>query len=110
MEFAFHSKTLRGICENEAQARRALGPNVAQRLKHRLADMQAAQIVKELVAGKPFELDGTRRGQISVDLGDRYRIIFCANHNANPTTESGSVDWSKVTRIKIINIECNDGK
>ena len=110
MEFAFENKLLRGLCENEPQAQRILGANVASKLKHRLADMEVAQCVTELVAGKPRELDGVRRGQISVDMCDGYRIIFCANHNNIPLMVSGSVDWSKVTRIKILNIDLHDGK
>ena len=77
---------------------------------HRLADMEVARFVTDLVAGKPRELDGVRRGQISVDLCDGYCIIFCANHNEIPLMVSGSVDWSKVTRIKILNIDRDDGK
>ena len=42
LELAFESKELRDVCENEAEAKRQLGDSVAEMLKHRLADLNAA--------------------------------------------------------------------
>jgi hypothetical protein len=40
-----------------------------------------------------------------VDLGDGYRLVFSANHPRNPLKADGTVDWSKVSRVKILGIE-----
>ncbi len=101
LEISFAEKSLRQLCENGALARRKLGIKVAEKLKHRLADLRAASSVKDLVVGRPREVEGI----MSVDLCDDYRIILCANHNSVPLLDTGAVDWSKVNRVKILKIE-----
>lgn len=105
MEVAFTTKSLRQLCESEAKAKKELGEDIAEKLKHRLADLRAAIYVNDLIVGKPREIDQ----QFAVDLGDDFSIIFCANHNANPLLKGGKIDWSKVTRIKIFKIGDSHG-
>lgn len=105
LELAFSKRSLRHLCENEAKAKRELGASVAQKLRRRLADLRAATCVTDLVAGQPRELENLRSRHIAVDLREGFRIVFCANHNAIPTLESGGVDWAKVSRVKIMRIE-----
>ena len=78
---------------------------VANILQHRLADLRAATATKDLVAGKPRLLDGMGGQDMAVDLCNGHRIIFTANHPENPQSETGNVDWAKVSRIKILRIE-----
>ncbi len=105
MELAFDTKSLRTTCESEAHARRELGAKVAEILKHRLADLRAATSAKDLVAGRPRELAGADHQHMAVDLCDSHRIVFSANHPNNPTTETGDLDWARVSRIKLLRIE-----
>jgi proteic killer suppression protein len=105
LELAFSTKSLRNLCENQTTARQELGASVAERLKRRVADLRAATSVKELVAGRPYELDGARREHLAVNLCDGVRIVFCTNHSKIPVLECGRVDWLKVSRIKIVKIE-----
>ncbi len=107
LELAFANKPLRQLCENEAHAKRELSPTVAEILKHRLADLRAAVSVKDLVAGKPRRLGGADHQHMAIDLCDGYRIVFSANHPNNPVVESGELDWSKVSRVKILRVESN---
>lgn len=107
MQLAFHSPWLRTICESERSAKDELGEAVAEVLKHRLADMVAATSVVDLVAGKPRILGGTATNQMAVDLSEGFVITFAANHIKNPSTESGDVDWKRVSRIKILDIGCH---
>lgn len=103
MELAFESKELRDICENEAEAKRKLGERIAEMLKRRLADLDAATSPKDLLAGQP------RLGQdgqtMVVDLCEGHRMVFAANHPGNPATSDGDLDWAKVRRIRILRIE-----
>src|SRR5690242_7486082 len=69
VEIAFAKKSLRRLCESERAARRSLGATVAERLKRRLADLRAANCVKDLVAGRPKELQNAQAEQIAVELG-----------------------------------------
>ena len=103
MELAFDSKAIRTICESEAQARLELGANVAEVLKHRLADMRAARSPKDLVVGRPrIGADGQH---MVIDLCDGHHIIFKPNHVKSPLTKTAELDWAKVSRIKILRIE-----
>jgi proteic killer suppression protein len=105
LEIAFAEKQLRHICESEAAARRALGAEVAEKLKARLADLRAASCVKELVAGRPRKVASRRLNHLVVSLSDGCRLVICANHNLVPKLDNGSVDWSKVNRVKVVDIE-----
>lgn len=109
LELAFANKSLRELCESKAQADRHLGPRVAQRLRRRLSDLRAATNVKDLVAGRPRELTGGRRGRMAVQLSSDSRLVFCANHAVLPVLATGDVDWSKVSRVKILSIGRDDG-
>jgi len=109
LQLAFESKLLRTICENESEATRELGATAAGILKHRLADLQAATSVKDLIAGRPRVLKGPDCEYMAVDLCDGYRMVFTANHPNNPVTKTNDLDWSRVTRIKILRIERDHG-
>ena len=109
MELAFDNKSLRQVCENEKKAKRDLGVSVAEKLKRRLADLRAATTVEDLVAGRPRELDGAHDRHFAVDLSEDHSIVFCANHTEIPLLESGDVDWSRVSRVKILRIEGDHG-
>lgn len=109
MELAFDTVLLRTICESEAHAKRELGGEVAEVLKHRLGDLRAATSVADLVAGQPRQLEGADRQHMAVNLPSGHRIVFSANHPNNPITETGDVDWHSVSRVKILRIESDDG-
>jgi hypothetical protein len=103
LELAFESKELRDICESEAESKRVLGDDVAEMLRHRLADLDAATSPKDLLAGRPrLAEDGQ---SMIIDLCEGHRIVFTANHPDNPTTPGGDLDWTKVRRIRILRIE-----
>jgi 3-oxoacyl-ACP reductase-like protein len=104
LELAFATKTLREICESEVKASRELGVRVAEKLKRRLADLRAASCVNDLVAGRR-RTRSSRNRQMALNLNKSSKIILCSNHNTTPILESGNVDWSKVTRVKILRIE-----
>jgi hypothetical protein len=103
LELAFDSRSLRTICESEAQAQLEFGATVAEILRHRLADMRAATSPKDLVAGRPRI--GADRQHMVVDLCDGHRIVFKANHTNNTMTDTDDLDWARVSRIKIVRIE-----
>jgi hypothetical protein len=108
LELAFDSRALRTICESEAQAKDKYGTAVAEILKHRLADLCAATSIKDLLVGQPRSMEGTDGLWMVLDLCKGYRMAFCANHPKNPLTETGQIDWAKVSRVKIMQIERDD--
>jgi plasmid maintenance system killer protein len=102
LQLAFANKALRQLCESEARAMRQFGPEVAAKLKGRLADLRAASHVRELVAGRPRELPGEL---FAVELCDGYCIVLSSNHNVTPARRDGSVKWDEVRRVQLLRIE-----
>jgi hypothetical protein len=106
VEIAFETKSLRTLCESEAQATKELGPKVAPLLIHRLADLRAARFVSDIPVGNPRELTGDPTKMV-IDLCDGYFVIFSANQSKMPVSEQ--VDWLSVNRIKVIEVVRSDG-
>jgi len=77
-------------------------------LRDRLADLRAASQLTDLLVGSPTVMQGLQGKRVTIGLAGACRLIVEANHLKLPTDPSGSVDWSRVTRIKIVNIE--DGR
>ena len=73
-----------------------------RKLRTRLADLQAASSVTELVAGRPHPLVGDRAGQFAVDLEGGRRLVFVPGHDPVPRRDDGSVDWLLVTKVRIV--------
>ena len=110
MELSFESRDLRAVCEFESEAQKELGARVAAVLKRRLADMRAATSIKDLVAGRPRELEGADGEFMVIDLSDGFWLVFAANHPRNSRTTSGELDWAKISRIKILKIETKNDR
>lgn len=104
MDIAFRDKKTRELCEQQATASRKLGTACARKLRSRLADLQAAERVTDLVAGRPHPLQGVRAGQFALDLEGGRRLVFEPDQQPLPRRDDGSVDWFRITSIRIIYI------
>lgn len=102
MELDFSDDDLRALCEDEKLAQRKLGKACSRKLWARLADLEAAAHVRELPAGRPHELKGDRRGQVALVLSGGVRLVIEPNHNPIPKLADGGIDWSSVTKVRII--------
>lgn len=102
MEITFADGKLQDLCEQPKVAQRKLGQPCARKLRARLADLTAAEVVKDLVAGRPHPLVRDRLGQYALDLEGAKRIVFEADDEPIPVREDGKVDWSKVTKVRIV--------
>jgi hypothetical protein len=108
LELAFSTKALRAVCESEERAVRRLGVDCANVLKRRLADLRAAANASDLVAGNPRRAPGPKE-ELMLDLADGYAVILAVNHATVPRLDSGVIDWSSVSRIKLLRIEKDNG-
>lgn len=104
MEIEFSSKQLQKLCEQNKFAIRELGAACAKKLQNRIADLHSANDVMELPAGKPHPLKLNRKGQYAIELSDGKRLIFIPANNPTPMIDDENIDWSRVTKIKIIDI------
>jgi plasmid maintenance system killer protein len=103
MEIAFHSRSLRDICESEAMLTKRFGKRVGQKIKRRLADLRAATSIEDLPLGNPRQLPGKLQPTMALDLCDGFSLTFRSNH-VRRGTPTGRGDWSEVSRIKIMTI------
>lgn len=103
MEFSFDNRAIRQICEDENVATEKFGAVLAQKLKNRLADLWAAECVVDIPVGDPGALpDGLT---YKINLSDTHRIVFGAIHSKLSKNTNGQIDWSNVSRIKLLKIE-----
>lgn len=104
MDIDFADDDLARLCNNSRLADRRLGRNGAKRLRSRLADLQAAAVVTELVAGNPHPLMGDRLGQFSLRLHGAHRLVFRPAHDPVPVLCDGGIDWGRITAVIIVGI------
>ena len=93
---------------------RVNGPLRAKKLRIALARLNAAPTLASLappMSGpmRCHELTGDRKGQLTVDLDQPFRLVFRPNHSPLPLRDDGGLDWKGVTAIEIISIEDTHG-
>jgi hypothetical protein len=108
LELAFATRNLRRICENESVAREILGVGVAAKLKARLADLDSARTLAEVVVGHLRPAGSARCPDLFLDLTAEKRLVLRVNHSKLPLREDGAVEWGRVDRVRLIRLEGND--
>lgn len=103
MDLAFATKGLRQICERESKARSELGPDPAESLHKRLADIEALDALLPELPWLPVMLRTDKT--VAIEFHPGYRLLAVANHGENPLNADGKIDWKLVERIKVIGIE-----
>ena len=101
MEVRYKDKKIRDLCEKQAVAEKKLGAASAHKLKVRLAALEAAAKVTDLIAGNPHPLKGDRLGEFALDLAGGWRLVFAPANDPCPTCPDGDIEWSKVTIVCI---------
>jgi hypothetical protein len=97
---AFENNELRRICEDEYYATSVFGEEVKFHLLSRLADIEAADCIADILVGKPEEVVIRDLSCFKIDVLDDVKIII-AN---NDIYSKPKFDWKTVRRIKILNI------
>lgn len=77
LQLAFETKHLRTLCESSADAISELGHEVAYALIDRLADVDSAVSIKDLLLGQPQAFEN---GELILDLATNCRLLCRANH------------------------------
>jgi len=78
------------------------GALCAKKLRTRLADLQAAEVLEDIVAGRPHPLERDRQGQFAVDLHGGVRLVFESADEPVPTMDDGTIAWNEVTKVRIV--------
>jgi hypothetical protein len=104
MILAFETEELRTICEDPDVATTRLGAAIASQLRGRLADIRAATSISDLLVGNP-RLSGSCSENLSIDLDPEVYMVWTANHVTARTQPDGHIDWSRVSRVRLLKIE-----
>lgn len=105
MKVSYEDDDVETLCKYKKVATKKLGMESAKNLQRRLNELHAASAVSELAIGRPHPLRYDRAGQFAVDLHRGQRLIFKPTLQPPPLKEDGSIDWSQVADITIINAE-----
>ena len=109
MNITFINTKLQKCCNSATEIKKHFGHEAAKALMRRLDDLRAAASLEEMrsLTGNCHQLKGDRQGQIAISLRGQNRLVFIPNHNPLPVCADGSLDWSKVTSIQIIEVNIN---
>jgi hypothetical protein len=105
LELAFDTEELRDMCEHEATAIGRLGTLPAEALKNRLSDIQAADFINDVVAGRPRSNVVSGVECFQFDLADQYVLTVAPNHAPPRLDGNGLADWSRIRRVKVVSVE-----
>lgn len=105
MRVSYEDEDVEALCKHTKLAVKKLGMESARKLQRRLSELHAASVVSELAIGRPHPLSYDRAGQFAVDLHKGTRLIFKPTLQPPPLKEDGSIDWSQVAEITIIETE-----
>ncbi len=107
MIVTFRTKKLAKACNSEAEMLRHFGQQRATKLGNRLLELKAATNLNDISRLPParcHELTGSRKGQLSLDLGHPYRLIIIPANEPVPRKADGGLDWGRVTQVEVIEI------
>jgi proteic killer suppression protein len=108
MEIVFSSQKLAKICSSEKESIRTWGKENGRKVQLRLAQLQAAEMLAEMVAspfGHCHVLKGDRKGQFAIDLKHPFRLVFEPAHDPVPTKGDGGLDLGEISHIRVISVE-----
>lgn len=107
MELAYETIELRRLCLSRIVAEKKLGKAGAKFFLARLADLRAIDCIGELLVGQQtFEGKGPRQTAI-LSFGNGLKIVLLANQ-ARLTVSEEDLDWDRVRRVKIVDVEFED--
>jgi len=108
VDILFNVRKFAKQCNDFGRLKKYHGEPRAKLIRRRLDELRAAnslETMRSLLQARCHELKGKRAGQLSVDLGHPYRLVFKVANNPIPTKPDGGLDWTKVTAIEIFGVE-----
>ncbi len=107
MEITYQTNKIEKNLTDYTELSKAYGTK-AKNIKARLEDLLTAEnleTLRWLPAMKCHELTGNRKGELSIYVSGNYRLVFEPANEPVPRKDDGGLDWSKITKIKILSIE-----
>ncbi|HOW55707.1 MAG TPA: type II toxin-antitoxin system RelE/ParE family toxin [Syntrophorhabdaceae bacterium] len=104
----FRTRQLERIGSQEREMVKQLGTKQAGKLRQRLMELRAAEVLSDISHLPPARChqlsSGKDAGTFSVDLNDQYRLLFIPADDPIPLCDDGGIDTTKVREIEIIEI------
>jgi len=106
MEVQYTKKALKKMCP-DWQCIRSFGDNIGRKILLRITQFKAANCLEDLrnAPGLHEELKENRKTQLSCRLTANWRLIYRPFGDWEDYLENGSLSWSKVDKIEIIEAE-----
>ena len=82
MDITYKNKKIEKVCTDAKAAERTYGREMAEKIHHRIDEIDAADTVEMMVQfriGRCHPLARNRKGQYAVDLIHPYRLVFEKN-------------------------------
>lgn len=103
LDISYLNKKIRNICEKESVGKRHFPLSVVRALYRRIYDVSIADHLFDV----PFKIDFQSKippGSFAIALDEGYFVVFCAVDLNMPLDAHGNVGWTKVRRIKLLEI------
>jgi hypothetical protein len=101
---SFDTPDLRDCCSSLDVAEQRLGSAHAQALVSLIADAEAFENANDLIMFFGSGAQAAGDNLICVPTGSEYRAIFVAVGVRFVRTPDGSIDWSSVQRLKLVDL------
>ncbi len=107
MEITFKNKKLQKNFNTSKELIKAYGTNRARKIKARLDDLLNAPNLETMkhLPGRCHELQGDKKGQLSLDVEHPYRLLFEPSNEDIQRKPDGGLDWNSVTAVIIVSVE-----
>jgi proteic killer suppression protein len=112
MEIRFTNAKLERLCNSAARLRGEFGSAMARKIQQRLGELAAAPTLAVMrgLPGHCHELQQNLKGKLAVSVIGADRLVFEPDHDPPPKTDTGGLDWDKVTKIVVTGIGNYHGK
>lgn len=105
MIISFGDLEIRKLCEDEHSAIASFGRFFADKLFSRISDLMSSESIHDLPVGNPQPWGEFPHELYKIDIDKNYILVFCASNPKKTYLNNGHLDWSCVSRIKLLKIE-----
>ena len=108
MHLAFETRELRSLCEGSHDAQEKYGAVIANKLRLRLAQINAAPTPLDLPPNTYTLLGEGLKQHMIFHLDQHHCLIVTPNLVDTSTKVNGIIHWNRIARVKITRLEVCD--
>lgn len=107
IEIAWANRKLEKSCSDDCRGAKDFGTEQWKVLSRRLVSLRAAPTLADMrgVPGNCHGLSTNRAGEFAMGLRGPFRLIFEPDHDPLPTLDDGGIDTTRVTKIRIKEVD-----